>query len=95
MRGEVRSVLALVQVHLSHTSQSQYAMCTSYERMGKGVGVVDVNVLNTIGPEQDATGMEEGVEIVLGVAGMELIFLLAAAMVLCFALVAKTVLRTH
>ena len=39
--------------------------------------------------------MEEGVEIVLGVAGMELIFLLAAPMVLCFALVAKTVLRTH
>ena len=39
--------------------------------------------------------MEEGVEIVLGVAGTELIFLLAAAMVLCFALVAKTVLRTQ
>ena len=89
-------MLALVQVHLSHTSQSQYAVCMmSCERMGKGVGVVDVNVLNTVRPEQDATGMEEGVEIVLGVAGMELIFLLAAAMVLCFALVAKTVLRTH
>ena len=42
MRGEVRSVLALVQVHLSHTSQSQYAVRMSCERMGKGVEVVDV-----------------------------------------------------
>ena len=43
MRGEVRSVLALVQVHLSHTSQSQYAVCMmSCERIGKGVVVVDV-----------------------------------------------------
>ena len=39
--------------------------------------------MNTVGPEQDTTGMEEGVEIVLGVAGMELNFLLAAPMVLC------------
>ena len=57
-KGEVRSVLALVQVHLSHTSQIQYAVCTSCQRMGKGVVTVDVNVLNPVGPEQDVNGRE-------------------------------------
>ena len=35
--------------------------------------MVDGNALNTAGAEQDANGMEEGVEIVLGLAGMEFI----------------------
>ena len=55
---KVRSVLALVQVHLSHTSQIQCAVCTSCQRMGKGVVAVDVNVWNPVGPEQDVNGRE-------------------------------------
>lgn len=35
--------------------------------------MVDRNALSTAGPEQDANVMEEGVEIVLGLAGMEFI----------------------
>ncbi|KAM9603778.1 scavenger receptor cysteine-rich domain-containing protein DMBT1-like [Morphnus guianensis] len=41
--------------------------------MGKGVVVVDGSALNTAGTKQDANGVEEGVEIVLGLAGMEFI----------------------
>ena len=55
---EVRCVLGFVEVHLSHTSQTQYAVCMSCQRMGKGVVVVGVNVLNSVGPVQDAHGME-------------------------------------
>ena len=50
-------MLGLIHVHLSHTSQTQSALCVSCQEMGKGV-VVDVNVLNAVGPEQDAHGME-------------------------------------
>ena len=51
-------MLGLVQVHLSQTRQTQYAVSMSCQRMGKGVVVVDGNVLNTVGPERDAHGME-------------------------------------
>ena len=57
MRGEVRRVLGLVQVRLSHTSQTQCAVHVSCQGMWKGVVVVD-DVLNTVGAEQDAHGME-------------------------------------
>ena len=87
--------MALVQVHLSHTSQIQYAVCVSCQRMRKGVVMVDVNVLNPVGPEQDVNGREQGVKIVLGLAGMALIFLLAAPMVPRFALVLKRVLADN
>lgn len=40
-------------------------------------------------------GVEQGVEVVLGLAEMELTFSLAALVLLCFAFVAKTVLMLH
>ena len=59
------------------------------------MGVVNEIVLDSVVPEHDINGMEEGVENVLVLAGIELIFFIVASMGLCFGFVLETVLITQ
>lgn len=61
------------------------------KKMGRGV-VADEYLLDSGGPEHDANDTEEKVEIVLGLAGTELIFFPAVHEVLCLGSVTKTAL---
>lgn len=67
-------------------------LCTC-QRTGKGAVVVDENSLNIVG-HRAQYGME-GVEIALGLVEMELIFSIAAYMVLCFRSATKPALTRH
>ena len=57
--------------------------------------MVNEVVLDGVGLEHDINGMEYGVEIVLGLAGMELILIIAVHRVLWFRFVTNTMLITH
>ena len=57
--------------------------------------MIDGDVLESVGPEQGANDTEQRVDIVLGLAGVELTFFTGVRMVPCFGFVAKPVLITH
>lgn len=61
------------------------------KKMGRGV-VANEYLLDSGGPKHDANDTEEKVEIVLGLAGTELIFFPAVHKVLCLGSVTKTAL---
>jgi len=56
---------------------------------------VNEDLLDSVWPEHDVNGMESAVEVILVLAGMELIFFIEACIVLSFGSVTKTVLITH
>ena len=63
-------------------------------KTGKGVAI-NGNVLERGGPGHDVDGIEYGVDTVLVLAGIELIFFLVAGTVLCFGFRMRTMLITH
>lgn len=60
-----------------------------YHRMQRGK-VAKADLLGSVGPEYDINGMEQGVEIVLILSGIELIFFIIPRMVQCFEFLVKT-----
>ena len=61
----------------------EYQHIILYQRMRRGV-VVNEDVLDSVGLEHDINGMDQGVETMLVLAGIELIFFIVASMRLCF-----------
>lgn len=64
----------------------------------KGPGVMMVanwSVVQNVGPRHGINGMEQGVDTVLVLAGIGLIFFLVAAIVLCFELTMRIILTIH
>lgn len=57
--------------------------------------VINEYVLESMGPEHDINGMEQGVDIVMVLAGIELIFFVEAHTMLCFGFMVKIVVITH
>jgi len=57
--------------------------------------VINDVVLDNVGHEHHVNGMEEGLENVLVLTGVESIFFLVATMGLCFGFVLKTVFITQ